>query len=159
MRHSVNCFWNCRLNEQYSLWQKKHHAKHLTKHNQETFREGLKLCTALLARHFAKSSNREILFWTVQAEEAEKRGEAMAKEKVLLPQFTCYFKEKTETRVQVLEEGNSIRDLLPSLPCTPQVVAVGVLTCSIKVPRRYSIEGQQRHEHGGASRCPVQVQT
>ncbi|XP_040066033.1 uncharacterized protein LOC115316408 [Ixodes scapularis] len=87
--------------------------------------EGLKLCTALLARHFAKSSNREILFWTVQAEEAEKRGEAMAKEKVLLPQSACYFKEKTETLVQVLEEGNTIIDLLPSLPCTPQVVAVG----------------------------------
>lgn len=97
----------------------------LGKNIEETFPEGLKLCTELLASHFAKSSNREILFWTVQAEEAEKRGEAMAKEKVLLPQLACYFKEKAETLVQILEEGNSIRDLLPSLPCTPQVVAVG----------------------------------
>ncbi|XP_040063702.1 uncharacterized protein LOC120838030 [Ixodes scapularis] len=31
-RHSVDCFWNYRLIKEYSLWQKNHHAKQLTKH-------------------------------------------------------------------------------------------------------------------------------
>ncbi|KAM7314653.1 uncharacterized protein ISCGN_004437, partial [Ixodes scapularis] len=116
------------------------HAKTLLgKDMLETFTEGLKLCTALLARHFVKSSNRELLFWSVQAEEAEKRGEVMAKEKVLLPQLACYFKEKTEILVQVLEEGNSITDQLPSLPCTPMVVAVGSIfsrSCLVAVEQQ-----------------------
>lgn len=43
------------------------------------------------------------MYWTLQAEHAAKQGEVMAKEKALLPQLACYFKEDTECLVHMVE--------------------------------------------------------
>ncbi|XP_077512924.1 uncharacterized protein LOC144124134 [Amblyomma americanum] len=71
------------------------------------------------------SNKKEVLYYYVQMELEESRGNRGAKEAAFLPLLAALFKDDIGQLFRVFEEGTSITERLHELPCTPTVVALG----------------------------------
>ncbi|XP_077516580.1 uncharacterized protein LOC144126849 [Amblyomma americanum] len=85
------------------------------------------LCASALANFLRDSNKKEVLYYYVQMELEESRGNRGAKEAAFLPLLAALFKDDVGQLFRVFEEGTSITERLHELPCTPTVVAHGKL--------------------------------
>ncbi|XP_077513498.1 uncharacterized protein LOC144124590 isoform X2 [Amblyomma americanum] len=83
------------------------------------------LCASALANFLRDSNKKEVLYYYVQMELEESRGNRGAKEAAFLPLLAALFKDDVGQLFRVFEEGTSITERLHELPCTPTVVALG----------------------------------
>ncbi|KAG0416193.1 hypothetical protein HPB47_006628, partial [Ixodes persulcatus] len=66
------------------------------------FTEGVSLCANVLMGYLTSKPTRDVVHWMSFRQVAEERGNATAKEKVLLPILACHFKEDTRTLFHIL---------------------------------------------------------
>uniref|UniRef100_A0A6M2D3D7 Protein synganglion overexpressed n=1 Tax=Rhipicephalus microplus TaxID=6941 RepID=A0A6M2D3D7_RHIMP len=102
-----------------------HGNKLLAKDVKAIFDQKVSTYAPPLVRYMETITRTDVIYILLAMEKGTKKGNANAQEEAMLPLLCSYFREDERHLYRVLEEGTDIAEILPELPSTPTIVALG----------------------------------
>nr|XP_037286349.1 LOW QUALITY PROTEIN: uncharacterized protein LOC119179385 [Rhipicephalus microplus] len=102
-----------------------HGNKLLAKDVKAIFDQKVSTYAPPLVRYMETITRTDVIYILLAMEKGTKKGNANAEEEAMLPLLCSYFREDERHLYRVLEEGTDIAEILPELPSTPTIVALG----------------------------------